>query len=590
MKSPLLYVVELLASSGVLLLVWRTLLARHISLRASRIYLLLVPVLAAAIPMCAVPLWPAAEPAPVTLPPGITTELLRPDAEPSFAPSLAPSLSSSLSPSRVYAYAAPPARAAHPFDWTAAAGVLYAAGALWALVRVGIRCARLAALRRQARVTRCAGYAVAQSAAVAAPFSFMRTVFLPLDTPREELERILSHERSHIRHRHSAERMAMELLRAVLWFDPFVGLAARSLAEVHEWEADRDVLAAGCDLETYRRMLLHQLFGCNPDITCGLAHLQSTTKKRFIMMTKTSKDRLAPLRLATAAAVAAGLFLAFGCTVRATAAKNDGAPTPTDPLHTITITAEGYLFDGVPVDSEGLAARLQAMPDSLRASTIDITAAHGTSYERVIELKTVLRDNRLQCVRFSATPSDAERSQIIVVVAGAGNRASLGAMRIRTDAGEEQPALPCYQVTSDSSDEALSEMERSVKQWLASVAASGMAEAGAVELGVPYIWLHSSAQPQAVVHLLIDKQASYRDVVRTQQMLHAACDAQREACAQGLYGRPMARLNEAERNRICEIVPMRIDEKIVPMSIHEVEAAAASASQRSLSMAVVPQR
>ena len=56
---------------------------------------------------------------------------------------------------------------------------------------------------------------------------------------------MVCHEASHVRHRHSAERIALELVRSLFWFNPFVWIAGRWLSEVQEWEADRDVLDAG---------------------------------------------------------------------------------------------------------------------------------------------------------------------------------------------------------------------------------------------------------------------------------------------------------------------------------------------------------
>ena len=83
---------------------------------------------------------------------------------------------------------------------------------------------------------------------------------------------VLCHEAGPVRHRHSAERIAVELVRSLFWFNPFDWNAGRWLQEVHEWEADRDVLDAGYDLTEYRTVIFHQLFGHNPDIACGLNH------------------------------------------------------------------------------------------------------------------------------------------------------------------------------------------------------------------------------------------------------------------------------------------------------------------------------
>ena len=55
---------------------------------------------------------------------------------------------------------------------------------------------------------------------------------------------VLCHEAGHVRHRHSAERIAVELVRSLFWFNPFVWIAGRWLQEVHEWEADRGLCFA----------------------------------------------------------------------------------------------------------------------------------------------------------------------------------------------------------------------------------------------------------------------------------------------------------------------------------------------------------
>ena len=64
---------------------------------------------------------------------------------------------------------------------------------------------------------------------------------------------------------------------------------------MQEWEADADVLKAGYDLTAYRIVIFRQLFGYNPDMTCGLNH--SFTKNRFLMMTRFEMHRHALWRL-----------------------------------------------------------------------------------------------------------------------------------------------------------------------------------------------------------------------------------------------------------------------------------------------------
>ena len=101
---------------------------------------------------------------------------------------------------------------------------------------------RIRRLRHGARTIRRADCDIVLTQADISSFSFFRTVYLHDAIPESDMAAVVAHELSHIRHRHSAERIVMECVRALLWWNPFVRIAARRLAEVEEYEADRDVL------------------------------------------------------------------------------------------------------------------------------------------------------------------------------------------------------------------------------------------------------------------------------------------------------------------------------------------------------------
>lgn len=330
MKHPLLYIAEMLFCSGAFLLLWHTVLVGKISFRASRAFLLLSIIAAAAIPALEIPLYPAQN---------IYYEvpLFVADHEAAIpygasAPESAPE----------NLHAAAPA-------WKLVARTAYIMVSAFALAMVVVRCRRIALLRRRSRIAAFDGYFVARSKEIASPFSFMRTIFLPDSVAANDIGHIITHELSHIRHRHSLERIVMEIMRSLLWFNPFVWISARALVEVHEWEADRDVLDTGHDLTQYRITIFKQLFGYNPDITCGLAHSKnSITKKRFIMMTRKSGEKLSFMRLSAVAILTAGLVLAFGCTgATATTSEPIKEQIENKKIPTISITSSGYTLNGV---------------------------------------------------------------------------------------------------------------------------------------------------------------------------------------------------------------------------------------------------
>ena len=189
--------------------------------------------------------------------------------------------------------------------------VIYLLVALASLSLTIYNTIKIQRLRRRSKLTHTGDYILAEHEEIKTPFSFLLTIFMGFNYEPQERLQILTHEASHVRHRHSFERIFLSVLRSVFWFNPFFWMAEKDLEEVQEWEADKDVLSEGYELKTYRTTIFKQLFGYNPDITCGLNH--SLTKQRFIMMTQSHRGKGAWLRLAATLPVIAATFFAFGC-------------------------------------------------------------------------------------------------------------------------------------------------------------------------------------------------------------------------------------------------------------------------------------
>ena len=333
------YIIEVLISSGLFLALYRWLLAGKVRYRICRAYIVGAMLLAAVIPLLDVPMY---SPAPV--PAAVERALvLVPEAMPE----------SGIVPGEGAADeipAAPAATEAIVLKILAAAYILISASSI---ALIAFNTIKIRRLRREARLTRIEDWTIAESEKIQTPFSFLRTVYMGFNYSSSERRMILSHEASHVRHRHSYERLALSVLRSILWFNPFLWIAEKDLREVQEWEADRDVLKEGNDLTLYRTAIFKQLFGYNPEISSGLNH--SLTKKRFIMMTKTRPGRYATLRLAAALPLITATFLAFGCGIReqtqqtaapVTAAEtgitsHNAAPASQDSVLTITISGTG---------------------------------------------------------------------------------------------------------------------------------------------------------------------------------------------------------------------------------------------------------
>ena len=289
MKPAIIYMLEVLVCSGVLLAAYAILLERRVKFRWCRLYLLLTTFAAALIPLLRIPVWPgrvvAAAPA---IPPDLPVWMgeVLPDEGGSFA----------VTP-EIFCLG------------------LYLLGAVLIAGVMAWQVFRIHRLRRGAEISRTGDYTLVRTRQEIASFSFLRTIYVWDKTPAGELAAILAHESSHIAHRHSIERILMELMKALLWWNPFAWIAARRLTEAEEFEADNDVLSSGYDRAEYMQTIFRQLFGYSPEIANGLRN--SLTKKRFKMMTKQTKSRHSLLRLAGTLPAVIGLLCAFGFTSRA---------------------------------------------------------------------------------------------------------------------------------------------------------------------------------------------------------------------------------------------------------------------------------
>lgn len=156
-----------------------------------------------------------------------------------------------------------------------------------------------------------------------------------------------------MRHRHSAERIALELVRSLFWFNPFVWIRRALAFGGAGVGADRDVLDAGYGLTEYRTIIFRQLFGYNPDIACGLNH--SLTKKRFAMMTQFTRRRFAFVRFGAAIPVVAGMMMLCSFTTKTSGSSEPGTASR------IHISADGTVtFNGRPVSIDRLAGYVAA--------------------------------------------------------------------------------------------------------------------------------------------------------------------------------------------------------------------------------------
>jgi TonB family protein len=137
-------------------------------------------------------------------------------------------------------------------------------------------------------------------------FSFFRYAFFPNENVDPD---IMRHELSHIRHHHSWDILFAELMMILQWFNPFIYLYKKELQSLHEYQADRDVVATGVDKKNYMMLILQQ---CTAVDFSGMSNNFSLilTKKRIKMITKNEKAKGLWWRLLATLPVLALLMIA----------------------------------------------------------------------------------------------------------------------------------------------------------------------------------------------------------------------------------------------------------------------------------------
>jgi beta-lactamase regulating signal transducer with metallopeptidase domain len=127
------------------------------------------------------------------------------------------------------------------------------------------------------------------------PFSFFQKIYVPQDAYQQGgiEQSIITHERAHANQRHSIDILFIQFLGIFFWFNPFIYLIQKSIRQTHEYLADDAVVKIHEKLR-YQHLIIEWSMS-TPDInTLPASNFNFlTTKKRLIMLQKrTTRSKL----------------------------------------------------------------------------------------------------------------------------------------------------------------------------------------------------------------------------------------------------------------------------------------------------------
>lgn len=163
-------------------------------------------------------------------------------------------------------------------------------------------------------------------------FSWGRYIVIS-HTDLESNPAIFTHEKMHIKCRHSIDLMLHGLISMVHWFNPLVWIARMELKMLHEYEADELTLKTGINPAQYQLLLVRKTVDAKQfQMANGFYH--SKLKNRIIMINKKKTNRW--MRLAYVICIPAIIGAMCCCSQRKGNNAQTGTPAATE---TVTETA-----------------------------------------------------------------------------------------------------------------------------------------------------------------------------------------------------------------------------------------------------------
>ena len=120
-------------------------------------------------------------------------------------------------------------------------------------------------------------------------FSFLNYIFMGNLISSKEKGMILEHEKIHVKEKHSHDLICFEILKVILWFNPFVYIFQNRLKEVHEFIADSKSVKT--QKKSYANLLINQLFQTENLSFTNTFYKKSLTQNRLIMLSKSKSQK-----------------------------------------------------------------------------------------------------------------------------------------------------------------------------------------------------------------------------------------------------------------------------------------------------------
>ena len=207
--------------------------------------------------------------------------------------------------------------------WTAENILLaiYSLGVLFFLTKILLSIFYVLKLKSNSSIQKEQGYYLIQTNTSHPVFSFFNMIFWNknLEYSEKEAEQILLHERVHVNQKHSIDILFLEIIHALIWFNPFLYFYKKSLRDTHEFIADYQLFEKHSFQIQYVDLLMKEA-KLQRENSLPVVHtfFNNQLKKRLVMI-KNSKKHSSKIKLLGCLPILAILLFTFSIQTNAIA-------------------------------------------------------------------------------------------------------------------------------------------------------------------------------------------------------------------------------------------------------------------------------
>jgi beta-lactamase regulating signal transducer with metallopeptidase domain len=177
------------------------------------------------------------------------------------------------------------------------------------------------------------------------PHTFLGTIFInETDYHNRKIEaELYTHELIHVTQKHTLDILFIETLKLLFWFNPVFIFYKKAIQLNHEFLADEKVVKSYNNVPFYQNLLL-SVANANSSYYLASNLNYSITKKRLIMMTKTTSTSRALLKKAVLIPILSGLVFFVCSKAVAQERKTINATEQQDPIRGVEKYFENTIF------------------------------------------------------------------------------------------------------------------------------------------------------------------------------------------------------------------------------------------------------